>query len=136
MEHSTYSLCKSWQSVVGASDWLKICFIQSRALPRSGQWHVIIMKFLHLLLRQHLTGKPTGVSRTVSCFHTLCSQQHATVSETYWLILILPNYDFFCYFPLNIEEPISFLRKLPMNVPHGIVLTWLFRNCSFSLFSF
>ena len=26
MEHSTYSLCKSWQSVVGASDWLKICF--------------------------------------------------------------------------------------------------------------
>ena len=27
MEHSTYSLCKSWQSVVGASDWLKICFL-------------------------------------------------------------------------------------------------------------
>ena len=33
--------------------WLKICFIQSEALPRSGKCSVTGMEFLHCLLKHH-----------------------------------------------------------------------------------
>ena len=37
-----------------AFDWLKICFNQSEALPRSGKWRVISTEFLHTFLRRFL----------------------------------------------------------------------------------
>ena len=41
---------------VSASDWLKICFFQSEALPRSLKRHVISMEFLGSFLRRHFAG--------------------------------------------------------------------------------
>ena len=38
----------------------QICFNQSEALPRSGQWHVISMEFLHLFFRRQFAGKSVG----------------------------------------------------------------------------
>ena len=38
----------------------QICFNQSEALPRSGQWHVISMEFLHPFFRRHFAGKQVG----------------------------------------------------------------------------
>ena len=35
----------------------QICFNQSEALPRSGQWHVISMEFLHPFFRRQFAGK-------------------------------------------------------------------------------
>ena len=46
----------------------QICFIQSEALPRSGQWHVISMEFLHPFFRLHFAGKSLVASRNVVCF--------------------------------------------------------------------
>ena len=39
-----------------ASDWLKISFDQSEALPRSGKWRVNSVEFLCLFLRRHFAG--------------------------------------------------------------------------------
>ena len=38
----------------------QICFIQSEALPRSGQWHVISMEFLHPFFRRQFAWKSVG----------------------------------------------------------------------------
>ena len=38
----------------------QICFNQSEALPRSGQWHVISMEFLHPFFRRQFAGKSVG----------------------------------------------------------------------------
>ena len=38
----------------------QICFIQSKAQPRSGQWHVISMEFLHPFFRRQFAGKSLG----------------------------------------------------------------------------
>ena len=46
----------------------QICFNQSEALPRSGQWHVISMEFLHPFCRRHFAGKSLVASRNVGCF--------------------------------------------------------------------
>ena len=46
----------------------QICFIQSEAPPRSGQWHVISMEFLHPFFRRHFAGKSLVASRNVGCF--------------------------------------------------------------------
>ena len=51
---------------------------QSEALPRSGYWHLISMKFLQSFLRRHFTGKPVVVLKNVGCFLRLsdgCSVQ-------------------------------------------------------------
>ena len=51
---------------------------QSEALPRTGYWHLISMKFLQSFLRRHFTGKPVVVLKNVSCFLRLsdsCSVQ-------------------------------------------------------------
>ena len=51
---------------------------QSEALPRSGYWHLISMKFLQSFLRRHFTGKPVVVPWNVGCFLRLsdgCSVQ-------------------------------------------------------------
>ena len=56
----------------------EICFSQSVALPRSGQWCIIMqlsMEFLWLFLRCHFVGKPVVVSWTFGCFsQTKCSE--------------------------------------------------------------
>ena len=56
-----------------ASDWLKICFIQSEALPRSEQWPVISMEFLRSFLRSHFAGKPPMASQNAGCFLRISS---------------------------------------------------------------
>ena len=38
----------------------QICFIQSEAPPRSGQWHVISMEFLHPFFRRQFAWKLVG----------------------------------------------------------------------------
>ena len=38
----------------------QICFIQSKAQPRSGQWHVISMEFLHPFFRRQFAVKSVG----------------------------------------------------------------------------
>ena len=38
----------------------QICFNQSEALPRSGQWHVISMEFLHPFFRRQFAVKSVG----------------------------------------------------------------------------
>ena len=38
----------------------QICFSQSEALPRSGQWYVISMEFLHPFFRRQFAGKSLG----------------------------------------------------------------------------
>ena len=38
----------------------QICFNQSEALPRSGQWYVISMEFLHPFFRRQFAGKSVG----------------------------------------------------------------------------
>ena len=38
----------------------QVCFNQSEALPRSGQWHVISMEFLHPFFRRQFAGKSVG----------------------------------------------------------------------------
>ena len=38
----------------------QICFNQSEALPRSGQWHVISMEFLHPFFRRQFGGEIVG----------------------------------------------------------------------------
>ena len=50
---------------------------QSKALPRTGYWHLNSMKFLQSFLRRHFTGTPVVVSRNNSCFlrHTT-NQKH------------------------------------------------------------
>ena len=50
----------SLQDLCSALDWLKICFIQSEALLRSGYWRVITDKygFLGWFLRCHFAGRP------------------------------------------------------------------------------
>ena len=62
-----------------ASDWnFPSAHDQSEALPRSGYWHLISMKFLQSFLRRHFTGTPVAVSRNNSCFLRLsdgCSVQ-------------------------------------------------------------
>ena len=56
---------------VRAFHWLKICFIQSEALSRSGWWRIISIEFLCSFLRCHFVGKPVGGSRNVCCFPML-----------------------------------------------------------------
>ena len=41
---------------------------QSEALPRSGYWHLISMKFLQSFLRCQFTGTPVVVLKNISCF--------------------------------------------------------------------
>ena len=53
----------------GHAAW-KICSNQSEALPRSGQWCIISMEFLHLFLRSHFAGKPGEASWNVGYFLT------------------------------------------------------------------
>ena len=53
--------------LIGRAAW-EIWFNQSGALPRSVQWHVISMEFLHSFLRRHSVGKPVVASPNVSCF--------------------------------------------------------------------
>ena len=55
-------------NVGSASDWLKICLIQSEALPRAGKWYVISMEFTWLFLRLDNRGKPVMASQNVGCF--------------------------------------------------------------------
>ena len=57
-----------YPDLVSASDWLKQIFSQSEALPRSWQYCIISMEFLHLLLRRRFVGKPVVASQNVSCF--------------------------------------------------------------------
>jgi len=45
-----------------------ICFNQSEALPKSGQWHVTSMELPRSPLKSHLAGKPIVASRNVSHF--------------------------------------------------------------------
>ena len=54
-----------------ASDWSchqRICFNQSEAPPRSGEWHVTSMEFLLSFFRLHFKGKQVMASRNVGCF--------------------------------------------------------------------
>ena len=51
-----------------ASDWLKVYFIQTEVLPRSGWWRVICMEFLRPSLKPHYARKPVKVLRNVGCF--------------------------------------------------------------------
>ena len=44
---------------------------QSEALPRSGYWHLISMKFLQSFLRRHFTGILVVVLKNVGCFLTV-----------------------------------------------------------------
>ena len=46
----------------------EICFNQSEALLRCGQWQVTSMKFLQSFPRHYVTGKPVMASQNVSCF--------------------------------------------------------------------
>ena len=46
-------MTRHFQDLGCASDWLKISFDQSEALPRSGKWRVNSMEFLRLFLRRH-----------------------------------------------------------------------------------
>ena len=56
-----------------ASDWLKSCFNQSEALPRSRECRDISVVFLCPFLRRHFAGKPVVASRNVGCFFQACS---------------------------------------------------------------
>ena len=54
-----------------ASDWSchqRICFNQSEAPSRSGEWHVISMEFLQSFLSLHFKVKPVMALRNVGCF--------------------------------------------------------------------
>ena len=60
-----------------ATDWSctgEICFSQSEALPRSGEWH-ISMEFLRSFIRRHFAGKPVVASWNVGCFLRLHIRQ-------------------------------------------------------------
>ena len=53
--------------LIGRAAW-KICFGQSYALTRSGQWSFISMEFLRSFPRRHFARKPVVASPNVSCF--------------------------------------------------------------------
>ena len=56
-----------------ASNWMKQILKQSEALPRSGQWHVISMKFLRLFFRLYFPWETSsGAPRNVGCFYNIC----------------------------------------------------------------
>ena len=57
-----------YSDLVTASDWLEICFIQSEALPKYGQWHAMGMEFLCSFFRRHFAMKPPVASRNVCAF--------------------------------------------------------------------
>ena len=61
-------MTRHFPDLVSTFDWLKICFIQSEALSRSGWWRIITIEFLCLFLRRHFMGKPVCGSRNVCCF--------------------------------------------------------------------
>ena len=69
-----------------ASDWLKICFNRSQALPRSWKCCVTSMAILCSFLRRHFAGKPVVVSGNVGCFFRLflCG-----LFDTFLLFLII-----------------------------------------------
>ena len=59
---------QNWEVLlIGPAAW-KICSNQSEVLPRSGQWCIISMEFLHLFLRCHFAGKPGEASWNVGYF--------------------------------------------------------------------
>ena len=62
--------CHLYPDLGGAKGWLKICFIQSEALPR-GKYdnYVISMLFLWCSLRHHIfVVKPVMALQNASCF--------------------------------------------------------------------
>ena len=66
----------------------EICFSQSVALPRSGQWCIIMqlsMEFLWSFLRCHFVGKPVVVSWTFGCFSQAKCSEFEQVVWTYYL---------------------------------------------------
>ena len=48
----------------------QICFNQSEALPRSGQWYVISMEFLHPFFRRQFAGKSVGVGCFLKLYYS------------------------------------------------------------------
>ena len=48
--------------------WNQFLHDQSEALPRSDEWHVIIMEFLRSFLRRHFVRKPVVTSPNAGCF--------------------------------------------------------------------
>ena len=55
------------------SDWLKVCFNQSKSTTRSGYLHVISTEFLHLFHRHHFVMKPVMASQNVAHLSRLLS---------------------------------------------------------------
>ena len=66
--------------VVFLIGWSKfpVQHVQSETLPRSGQWRVISMEFLHLFFRHHFAGKLVVGSRNVCYFLRIDYDLHFT----------------------------------------------------------
>ena len=75
-------MMRHYPDLGSACDWLKIWFIQSQELARSGYWYVISMEFLRTFLRRHFVGKQVVASKNcgrfllgrVPCSHGKCVQ--------------------------------------------------------------
>ena len=75
-----------YSNLCGASNWMKQILNQSEALPRSGQWHVISMKFLQTLFP---LGKSVVARQEMSAdFYNICD-------PSWYFILRLRRYYIF-----------------------------------------
>ena len=61
-------IMRHYQDLGSACEWLKIWFIQSQELPRSGCWYVISMEFLRTFLRRHFAGNKWQRRKITSVF--------------------------------------------------------------------
>ena len=87
-----------YRDLGSVSDWLEQIpaqHNQSETLPRSGQWRVISIEFLHLFLRRHFARKLVLRSRNVCCFLRL---DYYLRFINLWFTVINFPFSFHCLF--------------------------------------